>query len=164
MAKVFYLQSAHKFEIQNDEGTWLRLAAGISSFEPDTNEETSQDHYLDGDGFAETDVTGGQLIIAFEGHRLTGDAAQDFIFSKQLVFGDARKTVFRWTLPDGTTQYEYPCTIAGIKGSSGAAGEKGEIEFEVHANGGITENDVVAPVTPTDREAGLVDPPAEPEV
>lgn len=153
MTTVFHLQSAHKFEIWTG-AAWARLAAGITSFEPDPNEETSQDYYLDGNGAAETDVTGGQLVITFEGHRLTGDKAQDYIFSKQNMYGTNRKTRFRWTLPDGKIQFEYPCTIANIKGSSGEANEKGEIEFEIHANGFIKPNEEVAPVTQTDAEIG----------
>ncbi|MDB0581384.1 phage tail tube protein [Salinicoccus roseus] len=148
---MFYLQSKHKFEIQNDLGTWLRLAGGISSFEPDPNEETSDDRYLDGNGFAETDVTGGQLVIAIEGHRFHGDAAQDYIYSNQWKFGQARRSRARWTQPDGT-QLEGPVTIAAVTGPGGEAGEKGAIGFELRFNGEPTVNDPAEPVTPTQAE------------
>lgn len=136
----FFLQSAHQLEINTTPGatagseTWARLAGGISSFEPGNNEETDQSKYLDGDGYGETDVIGAQTTVAVSGHRKYGDAAQDFIFSKQLELGPARRTTFRWTEPDGGT-FEGPITIANISGPSGEAGAKGEISFELHFNG-----------------------------
>lgn len=134
----FLLQSAHKLEINTTPGeaekTYARLAEGISSMEPDPNEEIAQDNYFDGDGYGESDVIGAQLVLTFGGHRLYGDPAQDFIFGTLLELGPGRRTDFRWTLPDGSV-YEGPCTIANITGPSGEAGAKGEIGFEIHFNG-----------------------------
>ena len=134
----FLLQSKNKLEINTtpsaEEPTYVRLAAGITDLEPDPNEETSQDVYLDGDGFGETDVTGAQLIVSISGHRKYGDPAQDYIYGLQMELGPARRTTFRLTLPDGAT-YEGPCTIANIVGPGGAAGEKGAISFEIHFAG-----------------------------
>lgn len=139
-ATGFTLQSAHNFEIEisrsGDELTqeWVRLAAGINTFDPQWNEEIDQTPYLDGDGFGSSDVTAAQLVIAFEGHRKYGDAAQDFIASLQAELGEGRKTQFRWTDPAGDI-FEGPVTIANIVGSSGAANEKSTFSFEVHFNG-----------------------------
>lgn len=133
------LQSKHEFEINTTpdeaEETWATLGAGLNNFEPNINDEVEQDFYLDGDGYASSDVVGAQLIISFSGHRKFGDDAQDYIFM-ELMFelGEERKTDFKWTLPDGGT-IEGPVTIAEIEGPSGDANSKGEISFEIHFNG-----------------------------
>lgn len=141
MAKEgFLLQSKHKLEIQTgtDEMTqepiYAQLGAGISSIDPNPNDEVAQDKYLDGDGYGETDVIGAQLVLTFSGHRKYGDPAQDYIFGTVLDLGPGRRTSLRWTLPDGG-QFEGPVTIANITGPSGEAGAKGEIGFEIHFNG-----------------------------
>jgi hypothetical protein len=137
---MFPLMYEHQFEIETvpgvdpDPGTFSPIAGGINNVEPSNNEETSQDRYLDGAGFSETDVIGGQLTLAFTGHRKYGDAAQDFIYSKAQTFGNSRRTNFRWTQPDGSV-FEGSATIANISGPSGDAGAKGEISFEIHFNG-----------------------------
>lgn len=134
----FLLQSKHLLEIDTtpgtDPGSFERLGAGITNMEPDPNDEVSQDRYFDGEGFAETDVIGAQLVLTFSGHRKYGDPAQDYIYGLLLEPGPARRTNFRWTLPDGKS-YEGPVTIAAITGPSGEAGAKGEIGFEIHFNG-----------------------------
>lgn len=134
----FLLQSKNKLEIDTSPNgsseQYEQLGAGISSMEPDPNEETSQDRYFDSEGWAETDVTGAQLILSIEGHRKYGDPAQDYIYSLQTEIGTKRRTNFRLTLPDGG-KYEGPCTVANITGPSGEAGAKGEISFEIHFAG-----------------------------
>ncbi|MBP1971579.1 hypothetical protein J2Z83_003730 [Virgibacillus natechei] len=134
----FLLQSKNKLEINtspnNGEENYARLAKGISSMEPDPNEEIDQASYLDGDGFAESDVTGAQLIVSCDGHRYYGDEAQDFIYGLQMELGPARRTTFRLTLPDGS-KFEGPVTVANIVGPGGEANTKGEISFELHFNG-----------------------------
>ena len=135
---MFELMNKHKFEINTTPGetpgTYVQIAAGITNVEPNNNEELSQDIYLDGDGYGETDVIGAQLVLTFTGHRKYGDPAQDFIFGKLLELGPNRRTEFRWTEPDGGV-FEGECTIANISGPSGDAGTKGEISFEIHFNG-----------------------------
>lgn len=132
------VQSKHLFEIDitpgGTEETWARIARGFNSFDPQTNEETDQTHYLDGDGHGSTDVTGVQLTLSFSGHRYYGDEAQDWIYSLKLEVGEGRKTKFRWTLPTGEI-FEGPCTIAEITGPSGDANAKGDITVAIHFNG-----------------------------
>lgn len=134
----FELMNKHIFEINTtpgvSPGTYARIAEGITNVEPNNNEELSQDRYLNGDGYGETDVIGAQLVLTFTGHRKYGDPAQDFIFGKLLELGPSRRTTFRWTEPDGGI-FEGECTIANISGPSGDAGAKGEISFEIHFNG-----------------------------
>lgn len=137
---MFELMNAHSFKIKTGTDTTAgtdimsAIAKGITNVEPSNNEELSQDKYLDGDGYGETDVIGAQTVLAFTGHRFYGDAAQDYIFSKILDLGASRRTTFEWVEPDGGT-FTGACTIANISGPSGSAGAKGEISFEIHFNG-----------------------------
>ena len=114
--------------------TLARLAAGITDFEMSLNEDTDQSKYMDGDGWGTTTVIGGQVTFSFSGHRVYGDAAQDFIFSKALDLGTGRETTLTWTLPNGA-KYVGACTIAAIDGIGGDAGAKEGISLEIHFNG-----------------------------
>ena len=58
---------------------YARIGAGINKVDWNGNEVVSQDDYYDGDGMSETEVTGGQLVGTFSGHRRYGDRAQDWI-------------------------------------------------------------------------------------
>lgn len=135
---MFELMNAHSFKINTvpgtTPGTMSAIAKGITNVEPSNNEELSQDKYLDGAGFGETDVIGAQTVLAFTGHRYYGDPAQDFIMGLIHKLGEERRTNFEWTEPDGG-KFTGDCTIANISGPSGAAGAKGEISFEIHFNG-----------------------------
>lgn len=137
MPEGFLLQSEHKLQIDtgpNGVSALEPLGAGITSMDPDVNDELSEDRYFDGEGFGETDVTGSKLVLSFSGHRKYGDAAQDYIFGTLLEPGVGRRTKLEWTLPSGDS-YKGPVTIANITGPSGEAGEKGEVGFELHFNG-----------------------------
>lgn len=114
--------------------TYARLGAGISSAVPSNNDNVDQSTYLDGDGYASSEVIGAQKTVAFTGHRVTGDAAQDFIDSIQEELGEGRKTNYRFTDSVGN-QISGPCTIANVVIGGGEAAAKKEITFEVHLNG-----------------------------
>jgi hypothetical protein len=130
--------SGHTFEIDTTGGSatpaWAKLASGIKNVSPSNNEKTSDDIYLDGNGFGTTDVIQAQLTLSFTADRDYGDAAQNYIVGKLLSLGTSRHTKFQWTLPD-TSQFQGDCTIANITGPTGDAGAKGEIKFEIHFNG-----------------------------
>jgi hypothetical protein len=114
--------------------TYARLGAGISSAVPSNNDSVDQSTYLNGDGYASSEVIGAQKTIAFSGHRLTGDTAQDFIDSTQEELGDGRKSSYKFTDSIGN-QVSGECTIANIVIGGGDAAAKKEIAFEVHLNG-----------------------------
>lgn len=116
------------------EPTWAWVAGGINSVDPDGNENVEQDEYYDGMGMASSDVTGGQQTISFSGHRKYGDPAQDFVASLRYEYGEARKTDFRWTMPDGAVVEAF-VTIAEIKAAGGDPNAKSDFEFSVHFNG-----------------------------
>lgn len=113
---------------------WARIGAGITDVDPEGNETTSDDAYYDGEGMASSDVTGGQLTVSFSGHRKHGDPAQDYIASVAYEYGEARKTDFRWTCPDGDI-IEGEATLANIKTQGGAANDKQSFSFDVRFNG-----------------------------
>ncbi|WP_458732409.1 phage tail tube protein [Bacillus subtilis] len=140
--KGFLINSSHKFFLditpEGTERTYERLAVGFSSFEPSMNEETDQTGYLNGGGLKSTTVMGGQVTLAFEGHRYYGDKAQDYIFSKYTKIGPERESNFKWEQPNGVI-LEAPCTFAAVEGPGGDAGAKGEISVEIHLNGEPTE-------------------------
>ena len=139
----------HGYEFSITEGvlgaTPLILAAGITSVDPDANEEVSEDYYFDGGGAATVDVTGLQLSYSFEGHRDYNDEAQNYIMSLRNQTGPARKTNFVVTEPNGD-KYKGVATISEIKAPGGDANAKGEIEFTITFDGLPTFT--AAPVTP----------------
>lgn len=136
----YALNYANKLELDitpdADEPTWALIAKGVSSIEPAGNEEVSQDPDYSGKGMAESDVTGGQITLAVSGYRYYGDPAQDFVASRAYSYGEARKTRFRWTQPNGD-KLQGKCTLANISPGSelGDANAKGTFNYEVHLNG-----------------------------
>lgn len=127
---LFFLNTTPNAKTKN----YARIAAGITSASPEGNEEITQDGYYDGDGMAESEVTGGQLTFEFEGNRKYGDPAQDYIASKLLSYGEARKTDFLWIAPNGD-QIEGKATITDIVPQGGDANSKSDFSFGMHYNG-----------------------------
>lgn len=121
-----------------------RIGAGISTFGTESNEETDDTAYLDGNGVSTSDVIGGQPAVTFEGHRFYGDEAQDFVFSLKHKYNQDRVVQFKWVQPDGTT-LTGPATIMNIEGPGGDANAKGEISFEVRFRGAPTITEGTAP-------------------
>ena len=119
---------------EESTATYARLAAGISSADPSSNENIDQSQYLDGDGFGSSDVIGAQKTIAFSGHRVVGDTAQDYIKSIEFEIGNSRKSTIRYTDAQGV-KVEKGCTIANVDFGGGDAAAKQDISFEIHLNG-----------------------------
>ena len=136
----YALNFANKIEIDitpnGPKRTWALVAEGVSTIDPNGNEEISQDPYYSGKGMNSSDVTGGQIVLAVSGHRCYGDPAQDYVSSLYLQYGEARKTNFRWTQPNGD-KLEGKCTLANISPGSelGDANAKGTFNYEIHLNG-----------------------------
>ena len=114
--------------------TWARLGAGINSVTPAGNEVIDQANYYDGEGVADSEVTGGQPIFSFAGHRRLGDPAQDWIASKLIEYGGSRRTQFLWIEPNGG-RLEGDCTVANLVTTGGDPNAKGTFSCEVHLNG-----------------------------
>ncbi len=155
MSKIFELNYQSLYEInttpESGTATWSRIGAGITSADPSNNESKDQTNYLDGDGYAESEIIGAQFTLAFSGHRVHGDAAQDWIASKEHELGDNRKTQFRYTDMKGN-QKTGNCTIVDVDFGGGDAAGKKEISFGIDVNGKPT----VTPATAaTDLEAAV---------
>lgn len=137
---VFPLNYTNKFEILTAPENWAVVAAGITNVSWSGNEVLAQDNYYDGGGKADTQVTGGQIVGSFSGHRDTADAAQNYIAGLAFKYGNDRKTEFRTTFADGTV-IEGECTVANIALPSGDANAKGDFSFEIHFNGDVEVTD-----------------------
>lgn len=110
------------------------LAAGISGVTPSGNETSDNTAYYDGVGFTDTDVTGKRITLAFSGHRVVGDTAQDFVASKFLAIGQGLKTLARWTDPDGN-KIVSNVTMTAIVPMGGNANAKQTFSFTLSFNG-----------------------------
>ncbi len=108
--------------------TWARIGQGITSTGDESDEETEETYYYDGDGNADEDVTGVKIGTSFEGHRYHGNAAQDFIAGLRFKKGSDRITTMRHIAPDGTMA-EGKVTIKEIKVTGGDANEKQTFSF-----------------------------------
>lgn len=138
MAKTFALNFQELYELditpEAVEPTWARLGPGLTTADPGNNEDIDQTKYLDGDGFGSSAVIGMQRTVSFSGHRVVGDAAQDFIASVEYEAGSERETTFRAYDAQGN-KVQKECTIANIDFGGGDAGAKQDVSFEIHLNG-----------------------------
>lgn len=117
--------------------TWAYLGGGIQTINEANNETVDQTAYYDGGGQASSDITGGQTVYSYSGHRKYGDEAQDFIESLKYVYGEARKTDYRHIAPDGA-MIEGRVTLANIVTTGGDANSKGTFSCEAQFNGAPT--------------------------
>lgn len=76
----------------NEAWTYAKLCKGIESMSFNSNEQNQQYFFLCGNGFAANETTGAAPEIQISGRRISGDAAQDYIVSKQFALGTDRKT------------------------------------------------------------------------
>jgi hypothetical protein len=86
-------------------GTWAPFGTGFSNFAMSLNEVIETNAWLNGGGWANSDVVGGQIKFEQSGKRVVGDAAQDYIFSDavRFGFGQARKTQVKFEQKNGLT-------------------------------------------------------------
>lgn len=139
----FILNHVNKIEIatdgetdvsKSDSAKWARLAAGINNLTPAENDTTANDEYYDGEGFGTSDVTSKRYQFTIAGHRIYGDAAQDFVASKMLAIGDDLKTLLRVTFADGSQVYGV-VTLTNIVPTGGQPGAKQTFSFVAVFNG-----------------------------
>ena len=84
-------------EKTNDTWTYSKLCKGITEMTFTPNEQIQQYFFLCGEGFANNETTGGAPEITISGRRIAGDAAQDYIASKQFALGPDRVTSVKIT-------------------------------------------------------------------
>lgn len=104
------------------EPEWKRLAKYISSVPDETDEETEDTAYYDGDGTPETDVMSIKKGFAFEGLRDPEDAAQNLVADREMTVGDDRKIMLKQVRPNGDT-FKGRATVTDIIASGGDAEE-----------------------------------------
>jgi len=132
---IFEIDTTGSQDPKNVEGAkFAPLAAGISGVTPAANETDDNTAYYDGAGFTDTDVTGKRITLAFSGHRVIGDAAQDYVASKFLAIGQNLKTLARWTDPDGNVIVAN-VTITAVVPMGGNANAKQTFSFTLSFNG-----------------------------
>lgn len=102
---------------------WLELAKWISSVSDDTDEQTDDTGFYDGDGTPETTVTGVSGSYSFEGFYDQEDPAQAYIAGLKWKLGDERKVWHRIVSADGTKEWVGLATVSAIIAGSGDATE-----------------------------------------
>lgn len=109
-------------ELAEGEPEWLRLAKHIQAVNDDSDEETEDTGWYDGDGTQETDVISIKKNYGFEGLRNTEDAAQNFIAELEFETGEDRKIMYKQERTDGKV-LTGPATVSAIVVTGGEATE-----------------------------------------
>ena len=81
--------------------TYSKLCKGIESMSFNSNEQNQQYFFLCGEGFANNEVTGAAPELQISGRRIAGDAAQDYVATKQFALGTDRNSSVRITTAEG---------------------------------------------------------------
>lgn len=106
-----------------DKTEYLRVAKNISSITDDTDEETDDKAFYDGDGTKEKKVVGISEAWKVEGLRDYDDPAQNLIASKKRKTGDDRKVWHKIVDPVEKTEVNEVATLSDIKSGGGDAGD-----------------------------------------
>lgn len=118
--------------------TYAPLCAGIESISPSVNEQNQQAFYMCGLGGANNEVTGIAPEYAVSGHRVIGDAAQDYIAGLRYKLGQDRKSSLKVEIYDHDTLVETitaDCTITDIVDFGGNATDLVPFSCTLRVNG-----------------------------
>lgn len=118
--------------------TYDPLCAGIESITPSVNEQNQQAFYMCGLGGANNEVTGIAPEYAVSGHRVIGDAAQDYIAGLRYKLGQDRKSSLKVEIYDHETLVETivaDCTITDIVDFGGNATDLVPFSCTLRVNG-----------------------------
>lgn len=120
--------------------TWSysALCAGIEAISPSVNEQNQQAFYMCGLGGANNEVTGIAPEYDVSGHRVHGDAAQDYIVGLRYKLGQDRKSSLKVEIYDHTTLKETitaDCTITDIVDFGGNATDLVPFSCKLRVNG-----------------------------
>lgn len=100
---------------------WKRLAKYIETIDDETDEDTDDTGYYDGDGTPEETVLSVVGGYSFEGIYDPEDDAQAMIAAMKFKTGDARRVWFRVTTSDGKKTYTQVANVSEIKAGAGDA-------------------------------------------
>lgn len=118
--------------------TYSPLCAGIESISPSVNEQNQQAFYMCGLGGANNEVTGIAPEYAVSGHRVIGDAAQDYIAGLRYKLGQDRKSSLKVEIYDHEALVETivaDCTITDIVDFGGNATDLVPFSCTLRVNG-----------------------------
>ena len=118
--------------------TYSPLCAGITNIDPSVNEQNQQAWYMCGLGGANNEVTGIAPEYAVSGHRIYGDAAQDYIAGLRYKLGQDRKSSLKVELYNHGTLVETivaDCTITDIVDFGGQATDLIPFSCTLRVNG-----------------------------
>ncbi|MGY3717067.1 phage tail tube protein [Sutcliffiella cohnii] len=100
---------------------WLELAKGIVSIGDDTQEETEETAYYDGDGTPENEIISVAGAYTPEGHYYSDDPAQALIAGMKYKVGEGRKIWHKVVSSDGTKEWVGRATVSSIVAGAGEA-------------------------------------------
>lgn len=116
------------------DATWLELAKWIATVDDDTDEETDDTGFYDGDGTPEKTVVSVSKGYSFEGFYDPEDKAQALVSDMQLKIGDGRKVWHKVVSADGTKTWIGLATVTDIVTGSGDATEFEAFECTITFN------------------------------
>ena len=103
------------------EGQWKRLARYIETIDDETDEDTDDTGYYDGDGSPEETVLSVVGGYSFEGIYDPDDEAQAMIAGMKFKTGDGRRLWHRVTESNGKKKYTQVANVSEIKAGAGDA-------------------------------------------
>lgn len=119
--------------------TYAKLCAGIEGMTFNSNEQNQQYFFLCGNGFAHNEVTGGAPELQITGRRVEGDAAQDYIVSKQFALGEDRNSSVK--IISGGKQIICDCSIGDVVSFGGNTLDVNTFSCTIRFNGTPTVTD-----------------------
>ena len=138
-----YIGTAYTPGSGSAAGTWTyaKLCKGIEGMTFNSNEQNQQYFFLCGNGFAHNEVTGGAPELQVTGRRIVGDAAQDFIVSKQFALGSDRNSSVK--IISGGKQIICDCSIGDVVSFGGQTLDVNSFGCTIRFNGAPTVTDAV---------------------
>lgn len=119
-----------KLAKDKEEVEYNRLARYISTVEDDSDEETEDEAFYDGDGTPEEDVISVKKKYTFEGMYDDDDEAMKFIASLEFETGEGRKIMFKQVRTNGD-ELAGPATVTEPKVTGGEASEYAEFSCAI---------------------------------
>lgn len=113
--------------------TYAPLCKGIENVTFNSNEQNQQYFFICGEGFAHNEVTGGAPELQISGRRITGDAAQDYIASKQFALGTDRNSSIKITAEGQVITCD--CSIGNVVTFGGATLDVNTFSCTIRFNG-----------------------------
>lgn len=114
-------------------GKWAWLALDITQITPNANETSQSDADYAGNGFGSTEITSKRFQLAVTGKRHIGDAAHDYVASKQFAVGNALHTRALWINNGEAVLAEV--TLSNIVSTGGNANANQTFQVTIVFNG-----------------------------